>query len=140
MSLISQPISNSKNFTEVKRTINVVGINMNSDTSTFDLYYRLTYIREDQDVSHLFNPQTPDWHIDNSRQMMVRDVNFSPILNPDFEEQKDEQGIIANEYERYVTMPAFDYIKMLMLDTDISMKTILSLYISEEDNEGRFNF
>ncbi len=138
--LIIQPISNCKNFTEVKRTINIVGINMNSDASTFDLYYRLVYNKEGQDVSHLFNPQIPNWHIDNSQLMRCRDENFAPIHNPDFKEQKDEKGIITNEIERYLTMPAFDYIKMLMLDMNVPMKSIISAYISEEDKDGRFNF
>ena len=138
--LLQQEISNSPNFTEVKRTINIVGINMNSDTSTFDLYYRIAYSKDNQDVSHLFNPQIPDWHIDNSQLMRRRDENFAPILNPEFKEQKDENGIVINEIEKYVTMPAFDYIKMLMLDMNVPMKAIISVYIAEEDKDGRFNF
>jgi hypothetical protein len=138
--LISQQISNSKNFTEVKRIINIVGINMNSDSATLELYYRIAYSKEGMDVSHLFNPQVPNWHIVNSQLMRCRDENFQPIPNPDFVEQKDENGIIINEAERYVTMPAFDYIKMLMLDMNVPMKAIISAYIAEEDKSGRFNF
>ncbi len=138
--LITQSISNCKNFTDVKRTINIVGINLNSDTSTFDIYYRIASTMNGQDVSNVFNTQVPDWHIDNSQLMRRRDENFAPILNPDFKEQKDENGIIINETERYETMPAFDYIKMLMLDMNVPMKAIISAYIIEEDKDGRFNF
>ncbi len=113
---------------------------MNSDSATFNLYYRISYSKDGQDVSHLFNPQVPDWYIDNSQLMRCRDENFAPIPNPDFKEQKDENGIIINEFERFVTMPAFDYIKMLMLDMNMPMKAIISAYIAEEDKDGRFNF
>lgn len=37
--LITQPISNSKAFADVKRNIEILGINMNADAQTFDLYY-----------------------------------------------------------------------------------------------------
>lgn len=138
--LITQQISNSKNFAEVKRTISIVGININSDTFIFDIYYRIAYSKDGQNVSHLFNTQVPDWHIDNSRLIMVRDKNFQPILNPDFKEQKNENGIVTNEIERYKTALAFDYIKTLMLETDVQLKSIISAYIAEEDKDGRFDF
>lgn len=138
--LIEQLISNCKNFTEVSRTINIVGINMNSDSATFDLYYRISYSKDGKDVSHLFNPQVPSWNINNSQRMMRRDEEFKPISNPDFIEDRDENGTVINEAERYATMPAFDYIKMLMLDMNVPMKAIISAYITEEDKDGRFNF
>lgn len=138
--LITQQISNSKNFAEVKRTISIVGININSDTFIFDIYYRIAHSKDGQNVSHLFNTQVPPWHIDNSRLIMVRDKNFQPILNPDFKEQKNENGIVTNEIERYKTALAFDYIKTLILETDVQLKSIISAYIAEEDKDGRFDF
>jgi hypothetical protein len=140
MTLIIQKISNHPNLKEIERTINIVGINMNSDAATFDIYYRIVYAMNGQDMSNMFNVQVPNWHIDNTQRMMVRDENFKPIPNPDFVEQKNEEGNVINEIERYVTMPAFDYVKMLIMDMDISIKTIISAYLTEEDKDGRFNF
>lgn len=113
---------------------------MNSDSTTLNLYFRITYNKDEQDLSHLLNDQVPDWSIDNSRRMMLRDENFKPISNPDFKEQKDENGDIVNEIERYLTMPSFDYIKMMILDKNVPLKVLIQAYIAEEDRDGRFNF
>lgn len=138
--LITQSISNSLNFPEVSRKIHIAGINMNSDSASFDIYYRLSYHKNGLDITHLFNAQNPDWHIDNSRRMRCRDANFVPIPNPSFLAQVDDKGIVTNEIERFVTMPAFDYIKMLMLDMNVPLQTLIQAYIAEEDADGRFNF
>lgn len=138
--MIQQQISDHKKIEGVQRSINIVGIHMNSDAATFDLYYRINYLQNDDDISNMFNPQVPAWHINNTHRMMVRDENFEPILNPDFIEQTDDAGAVINEEERYQAMPAFDYIKMLMLDMNMPMKSILQAYIAEEDKDGRFDF
>jgi len=137
--LIEQSISNSKNFQEVSRSIIIIGININSDLATFDIYYRIVYSKEGKDVSNLFKSEVPDWHINNSQQIICRDENFVPIQNPDFKEQKNENGVIINEYEKYYTMPAFDYITQLILEKDVPLKKIISAYIIEQDNDGKFN-
>jgi len=138
--LIEQSISNSKNFKEVSRTLNIIGININSDSTSFDIYYRILYNKDDKDVSSQFTTQVPEWHIDNTQQIIVRDDKFQPILNPEYKEQKNEDGIIINEQEKFYRMPAFDYITMLILDKNIPLKTIMSAYIIEQDADGMFNF
>lgn len=135
-----QPISNSPIFPEIERKVNIVAFCPNSDTETFEFFYRILYYKNGQDVSYLFPSQPPNWNINNSQLMMCRDDNFQPILNPEFVEQRDERNNILNEIERYITMPGFDYIKRLMLDMNIPLKAILSAYITEEDKDGRFNF
>jgi len=138
--LITKSISNSTVFTDVSRTINIVGITMNSDASTFDLFYRISYTKNGQDVTNLFNTQVPEWHISNDQLMILRDENFNAIPNTEFVEFKDELGIVINEKERYMTMPSFDYIKMMILDKNIPLRTLIEAYIMEEDKDGRFNF
>ena len=138
--LLSQQISNSPKLKELNRTINIVGININSDISTFNIYYHITYTMNGQDVSNMFNVQVPNWHIDNSQLRYRRDENFKPIPNPNFKEKIYENSIVINENERYIMMPAFDYIKTLILDMNLPLKTIIAEYIVEEDKEGRFNF
>jgi len=53
---ITQKISNSKIFPDVQRTIEIAGIQMNLDISTFDLNYRIIYEKDGQDVT--FNVQS----------------------------------------------------------------------------------
>ena len=48
---ITQKISNSKIFPDVQRTIEIAGIQMNLDISTFDLNYRIIYEKDGQDVT-----------------------------------------------------------------------------------------
>ena len=138
--LITQKISNSKIFPDVERLINIVGINMNADASTLSIYYRISYKKDDQDISHLFNSKIPEWYVDNSQQMMLRDENFKPMPNPDFIEERDELDSIINEKERYLTMPAFDYMKKMVLEEKNPIKILINAYINEEDKDGRFNF
>lgn len=88
----------------------------------------------------MFNQQVPDWHVDNSIMMIVRDENFKPILNRNFIEEKDGDGTILNDSERYFTMPAFDYLIKLILKTPVKLEDILKGYIISEDEDGRFNF
>ena len=54
--VITQKISNSKIFPDVQRTIEIAGIQMNLDISTFDLNYRIIYEKDGQDVT--FNVQS----------------------------------------------------------------------------------
>lgn len=138
--LLQQAISKNKNFPDVKRSVGIVGVMINSDLQIFEIYYKIIYTRDQEDITHLFNNQTPRWAIDNNHNMMIRDENFNPKLNPDYKEIRDENGDIINYNEKYLTMPAFDYIKMLLLDKNLPMKTILSAYIDEEDQDERFNF
>lgn len=138
--LHTQQISNSPIFPEIEREINIISFIPNSDSSTFDIYYRISYYKDEQDVSSMFNAHVPVWHIDNSKNMMVRDANFRPIYNPDFVEERDQDGNIINENERFKTMPAYDYIIKMMLEMNIPIKSIISAYIAEEDRDGRFNF
>src|SRR5688572_29681650 len=100
MNLILKTISNSKAFADVKREIEIIGISINSDSQTLDIHYRIIHIKDGKDITALFNPQTPPWHINNNQQMMVRDESFKPIANNNFKEIKDAQGNILNEKER----------------------------------------
>ncbi|WP_291152249.1 hypothetical protein [Flavobacterium sp. UBA7680] len=140
MEKVTQQISNHPSFNDVNRTIEIAGINFNFDTSTFDLYYRIIYSKDDVDISQNFNQQTPLWNIDNNQLIIKRDENFQPIINPEFKEVKDDLGNIINEFERYSMMPAFDYIGNIIVNSTASLGDILRNYIKEEDSSSRFNY
>jgi len=140
MSTITQKISNSKILPDFDRTIEIAGVHLNLDRSTFDLSYRIIFEKDGQDVSTMFNQRIPDWHVDNSIMMIVRDENFEPILNQNFVEEKDEQGNIINESDRFFKKTAFDYLQTIILDSPVNLRDILKGYIIAEDADGRFNF
>ncbi|GAA3773580.1 hypothetical protein [Flavobacterium ginsengiterrae] len=136
---IKQKISNNPVFENIEREIQIAGIGLNFDLQSLDLYYTICYFKDDKDVSQLFKKETPEWHIDNTQSIIVRDENFNPTLNSEFNEIKDENGKILNEKERYLTTPGFDYIADIIINSPLSLETILRNYILEEDNSGRFN-
>ncbi len=140
MGTITQKISNSKILPDFDRAIEIAGVQLNLDNSTFELNYRIIFEKDGQDVSAIFNQQLPPWHIDNAIYMIVRDENFKPILNRNFIEEKDNDGIVLNENERYLMLPAFDYLVKLILKTPIKLEDTLKGYIIAEDEDGRFNF
>ncbi|WP_343697123.1 hypothetical protein [Flavobacterium sp.] len=138
--MLQQKISNNSLFANVERTIQIAGLSINFDSKLLDIYYRINYLKNNENISHMFSQNTPLWHIDNEQRILVRDENFEPILNPEFQEQKNEFGNIINENERFLTEPAFDYVSNIMLNTPMMLSDILKKYITEQDNDKRFDF
>ena len=138
--MLQQKISNNLHFTEVERTIQIAGISLNFDVQSLDIYYRINYFKNNENLSQMFSQQTPEWHIDNNQRILVRDENFNPIPNSLYEERKDQEGNLLNETEKFITEPAFDYVSNIMLNTPAKLSDILRNYIIEQDNDGRFNF
>ncbi|MDQ8012157.1 MAG: hypothetical protein REI96_06905 [Flavobacterium nitrogenifigens] len=138
--MLQQKISNNTQFKEVERTIQIAGIALNFDAQLLDIYYRINYFKNSTDLSQMFSRQVPEWHIDNNQRILVRDENFNPIPNPEYKEQKDQEGNILNDTEKFLTEPAFDYVSNIMLNTPAKLSDILRNYIIEQDNDGRFNF
>ncbi|MBB4117854.1 hypothetical protein GGR32_000126 [Mesonia hippocampi] len=137
--IISKKISNHKVFTDVERTLHLAGLNVNSDASYIDFFYRLQYLKNGVDVSGNFSKKVPDWRIDNSYHVAVRDENLQPVLNPDFVEETDSEGNVINEYERYLTMPAYEYFYSLVLEQNLSLTAAFENYIALDDANGRFD-
>lgn len=138
--MLQQKISNNLHFSEVERTIQIAGITLNFDAKSLDIYYHINYFKNNEDIGQMFTQRVPEWHIDNNQKILVRDENFNPIPNSEYEEQKDQDGNILNETEKFKTEPAFDYVSNIMLNTPIKLSDILKMYIVEQDNDGRFNF
>jgi hypothetical protein len=137
--MIKQKISDHPVLTGIERTVEVVGFTLNSDLKIIDFFYRINYEKEGQDMSDLISPRVPDWRMDNSINILVRDQNFNPVPNPDYIEEKDELGNVINGENRFIKMPAFDYTSGLMLESTAQLRVIMSLYITERDNDGLFN-
>jgi len=140
MATITQKISNSKIFPDVERTIQIGGVALNFNAKILDIYYRILYTKNDDNISQMFTQQVPDWHIDNAQFIIVRDENFNPIPNPEFVEQIHEEGNVSNENERFLKTPAFDYLANIITNSSMPLDAILRNYILEEDLDGRFNF
>lgn len=104
------------------------------------IYIIDAYRKNSDDITNLFNLVVPIWNIKNNQKMMLKDANFVPIPDPYFVEENDEMGNVLNAWDRFKTMPAFDYIKTVMLDLDVPLKALLQVYILEEDKGGRFDF
>lgn len=138
--MLQQKISNNSLFTDVQRTIQIAGMSLNFDAKSLDIYYRIKYSKDDKELNQMFTEQVPEWHIDNNQRILVRDENFNPIPNKAYEEQKDQNGNILNESEKFLTESAFDYVSNIMLNTPAKLSDILRNYIFEQDNDGRFNF
>jgi hypothetical protein len=137
--MIKQKISDHPVLMGIERIVEIVGFMLNSDLKIIDFFYRINYEKEGQDMSDLISPRVPDWRMDNSINILARDQNFNPIENPDFIEEKDEEGNVMNEENRFIKIPAFDYTSGLMLESTAQLRVIMSLYITERDNDGLFN-
>lgn len=134
---ITQPISNSNSFPDIERTIEIAGMSMNFDLQTLDLFCRIIYKKDGQDISRMFGGQiVPSLHINNTRRIVIRDVNLNPVPNPDFVEKTNDEGLVLNQDERFITKPAFDYFLSLLEQ----LKDAVKHYAITEDQEGRFNF
>lgn len=134
---ITQPISNCNSFPDIERTIEIAGMSMNFDLQTLDLFCRIIYKKDGQDISRMFGGQiVPPLHINNTRRIVMRDVNLNPVPNPDFVEKTNDGGLVLNQDERFITKPAFDYFLSLL----VQLKDAVKHYAIAEDQEGRFNF
>lgn len=137
MKLITQQISNHDIFTDVERTLNIERFVLDSNAEVMELHYSITYIKNGEDVSSQFNPHNPIWIVDNNHRMKVRDENFQPIPNPNYEPNNDP--IAPNVEEQWLLAPAFDYVSNMIIEGAIPLKNIIQLYIAEEDADGRFD-
>lgn len=71
--------------------------------------------------------------VDNNSTMLVRDENFQPIPNPDY----DTEAEIPQE--QFLKQPAFDCVSNLMYNSNLSLMVVLGAYIQEEAVDGRFD-
>lgn len=138
--LITQKISNHLVFTDVKRTLHIVGMNINTDAGQVQFFYRITLEKDGTDVTKNFTDKTPVWIVDNSYKVALRDKKMRQIPNPEYKEEKDEEGNVTNESEKHLTMPAFDYLYDLIFNKQIPITPTLKAYITIDDANGRFNF
>lgn len=112
---------------------------MTSNIGSLVLTYHIEYVKDGINISDKFSNTFKPWQVTNDTKMFVRDENFEYTLNPDFIEELDEEENVINEDDRYLKLPAFDYMKEVLLNTTAPLKDILESYIDEEARDGRFN-
>lgn len=140
--LISKQISNHPNLSEVKRFVNVYGVNVRSDLQRLVIDYNITYFKEDKDITNQFNPNPPSWIVTNSYKVKVLDENGEYIPNPDYVPEYEDDKII-NSDDEYIREWAFDYFMQITFEseTPVSIKDLLETYITIDDlTVQRFNF
>ena len=135
MELILKDLGEHPIFEGVSVKIDLRGLLLNLDTEVLELPYILRYFKDGVEITDRFTKIVPHWEIRNSHLMMVRDENFQPIPNPDYEEQLDEEGNVINAEEMFIREPAFNYMANIF---KLLMGDMLKGYIAEEHQDGKF--
>ena len=135
MELILEDLGEHPIFEGVRVKIDIRGLLLNLDTEVLELPYTLRYFKDGVEVTDRFTKLVPNWEIRNSHLIMVRDENFQPIPNPDYEETKDKDGNVTNAEEKFIRQPAFDYMANIF---KLLMGDMLKGYIHEEHQDGKF--
>ena len=161
MALIEQTISNHSSG--LQRVLYVTGFTVNDVYKEVKFDYKIKHSLNDVEID--FKVPNKTWKISNSYNAVVRDENYEPVVNENYEPQyeiigyeevnvdeqdwenpKDPEPIygdkVINEEEKYVTMPAYDYFKGLTFTNEnpVSIHQLLSYYIQDNDTKGFFNF
>lgn len=133
MALVEKQISNHP-ILGLKRKVQVIGFNVDDDSKTVSFYHRIKhYSKEDDEVNILIPNKT--WQVDNTYLATVRDEQFQPVSNPNYDEEIEGS-------EPYQMMPAYDYFKQLTFDNPqpVSISFLLNYYIQDNDSKGFFDF
>ncbi len=139
MALIKQPISNHNLFSDVQRFVEIQRFTVSDIDKTIVIRAIISYMKNGIDVSASFQQEVPSWVIGNHYRIIARDENLQPIPNPEYKEIK-EDGIIVNESEKFLQIPAYDYFKDVVFEKGLPLKQAFQSYIVLDDQKGRFNF
>lgn len=159
MALIEKQISN--HTSGLVRIVEVVGFTADDRRKEVIFNYKIKHFVNGGAEIPLSAPKK-DWRVTNNYNATIRDENYEPIPNEDYEPEYEilsykhmsENGDvifppepvygenIINSEEVNLTMPAYDYFKSLTFDSEspVSIKTLLAYYIDDNDNKGFFNF
>ena len=128
--LFSTQITNDPKLTGVERHADVYRALIDGYHESLDINLKVRYLKDNEDLGF-----TKEFNlvVNNNMWMMVRDANFAPIPNPDY----DAEAEIPQE--EFITAPAFDYLMGLVFGAPIPSEMLLSGYIQEEAQDGRFD-
>lgn len=133
MAIHIQKISNHPQLTSVEREAQIETAIINDNAKSIDIYYIIISKLNGLDISDRLNPSFPVWTISNNQRIMVRDEEtFQPIPNPEYDPEIEGS-------EEFMMDWAYDYITYLMFQKRVDLITLLTMYITERDEDGCFN-
>lgn len=122
-------IHNDIILTDVEQFVNILRFNIDGYQETIEINYNIDFFKEDTKLA-LFRQPKP-WVISNNETMFIRDAEFNKVPNQDYDAE------LGNE--QYLKMPSFDYVWDLMMVYKVDLATIMTSYILEEAQDGRFD-
>lgn len=131
--ILTQQISNHPLFPDVERHVDVTLQQANSNNKTFEFWFNIRYIKDDEDISaHFSQPLTNRIKTDNNTRQLIRDEDFNPIPNPDWD------GVSEDEYDIYLSTDGWTLITTL-INQPTNIAELIRQYIIYNDSVGFFN-
>lgn len=134
------------------REIEVTNITFNLIDELIIIYFNCTHSDSNENVVEFKDVGQPEyWVVDNSYQVVIRDEQMNPVVNPDYgrtesrtipiyNEQGEEIGTeevdVVIDNEEFLKAPAFK-VFMGMVE---GYKEIVQKYILHDDTAGRFDY
>lgn len=122
-------IHNDIILTDVEQHVNILRFNIDGYQETIEINYNIDFFKDGIKLALFRQPKL--WVISNNETMFIRDAEFNKVPNPDYDEE------LGNE--QYLKMPSFDYVMQLMMVYKVDLATIMTSYILEEAQDGRFD-
>lgn len=131
--ILTEKISNHPHFPDVERYVDVTMQAANSNAQTFEFWYNIRYLRDGEDITHtLKQPEHKKIATDNTKKILLRDEDFNPIPNPDWD------GVSDDEYDMYLWVYGWDMI-MLLINQPTNIVELIKQYIHVNDTERYFD-
>ena len=148
-----EDISNDKVFTEIQRKCAISVLIKNGETQTISAGYQILYFKDEIEITEKFSPKTGVMVADNATYIFYdkKTLKVIPTVTPIYEEVTNtivnedgiEEDIVTqvqtNSDEQIGTeIGYYDY--MMLLDSaGVKDRVVLSQYIKEYDNDGKFD-
>ena len=143
MEIVRQQISNHPLFGNVKREIVVYDAHISTKFRQIVLDAEIEYFNAENNekIENTFVSSIPNWIVDNQDFTTVRDAKGQPVANPKFREapeDTEEDDRTAEECEKYLKQPSFDYF-MALIEKGVDLVALLRLHIKENDKIKYFD-
>jgi hypothetical protein len=130
-SIVEQTISNHPLFPDVQRTVVVDSFQPVASRTEFNIIFSVRYEKNGADITDsIKQPESNVINANNNMRIELRDAQFNPIPNPNWNGQ--------DEATRYQTMPGYDYVAQYF-NQPISIADFIKAYIQVNDADGFFN-
>lgn len=143
MEIVRQQISNHPLFGNVKREIVVYDAHISTKFRQIILDSEIEYFNAETNkkIENTFVSAIPNWIIDNRDFTTVRDAKGQPVANHKFREapeDTEEDDRTAEEREKYLKQPSFDYF-LALIEKGVDLVALLRLHIKENDKIKYFD-